>query len=733
MLSFSMNSFLRQPFQLFRSEGRLLLPALALLMVSATSCGDSQPAPEPAKSMSSATTTGPDSASNRAASAAGDADAASDSNEAPSDSGVVLEITRSTPLLPKTGTYDQDSIDRGLLPSGTGIWFSLSEDRQKRSVDRHIKGFELIAQSYASNFRDSRRSVVLRVVASENWKSPLLKVPTGGKLAFSYMPYLPGMGGFLFGLDWKVSFEVVGTGGRVSSAEIWTKRHLLRPPTGGDWRDTEIDLAELAGREGHFVFEAVPTPESPAVMPFDLVAAFANPTVRVATDKRPNIVVISIDTLRKDAISPYGADPQKTPNLQSLADKGVVFDQFWSTSPWTLPAYASLFTAEYPSTHGAGADRSKEHEAGQAQGTLGVATGIPSLVSEFQDLGYRTQSFYSNGHLNLNSGIERGFDGYTWYGMTGDTAAQGFHEWTGTTGDQPFFAFVQMTDPHWPYVVPRRFAKDLDMPDTRDNESLDGTPVTMFADGVPEEDREDMVKIYGFLVEYMDKHVGKVLKSLEKRDLLEDTLIIFHTDHGEELWDHGEWWHGHTHHAELENVSLMFTWPGKLEAGTRIGEPVRAIDVLPTALDLMGLPRSDRETEGRSFAHLLRGEDGPELPPILHEAELYGNGKDFALTMYPWRLLVQPVERWTNREARKEDPKADKGKIYVMLFNIEEDPKELNDVAAEFPERVAKMRQRAEGLKAVALERREGVSEPASMGADADASRNMSALGYTGD
>ncbi len=644
--------------------------------------------------------------------------------------GEALVITRATPLLSKVRSYNEDHIRSGRLPTGEGIWFTFANPRETRSVDRHIKGFELISQSYGQKFRDSRRSVVLIASEGQNWKSPLVRVPEKGSLSFSYMPYVVGMGGYTMSLDFRVLFEVEGAGGRSTSVEIWKSRHSLRPPTGGTWRDASVELSELAGREGRFVFDAVPVEGTYRVLPEDLAAAFANPTIKPEKDERPNLLVISIDTLRKDAISPYGADPSRTPALQSIADSGVVFDQFWSSSPWTLPSYASFFTAEYPSTHGAGADRVSEVVPGTNQPTLGIASGIPSLVSHFRDLGYSTQSFFSNGHLNMESGIERGFDGYVWYGLTGAMATEDFHEWTGHVKDQPFFAFVQMTDPHWPYVVPWRFAKNLDMPHTADNKSLKGSPVKMFTTGIPEEDRADLTEIYGYLVAYMDKHVGALLRTLEKRGLTENTLIVFHTDHGEELWDHGEWWHGHTHHAELENVSLMFSWPGQLDAGARISTPVRAVDILPTAIDLMGLPPVKHETEGRSFGYLLRGEEGEPLPPILHEAQLYGPGGDFALTKWPWRLLVQKPAPWVQRTEREADPDGFEPAEVVLLFNIEDDPLELKDLAVENPEIVAAMRKKAESLRATALARKVGESRPAEMGTEADA--NLEALGYGG-
>ena len=361
-----------------------------------------------------------------------------------------------------------------------------------------------------------------------------------------------------------------------------------------------------------------------------------------------------------------------------------------------------------------------------------IATGIPSLVSHLADHGYQTQSFYSNGHLNLRSGIERGFDGYVWYGATGHMAADSFDDWVRNADGAPWFAFVQMVDPHWPYALPNRFSKTVEPPDTTKNESMGGKAIEMFVDGVPEEDRQDFSEIYDLLVTYTDMQVEQILETLDKRGLRDNTLVVFHVDHGEELWDHAEWWHGHSHFRELVHLPSIFSFPGELPEGTRMPESFRAIDVLPTAIDLLGLPPSEHRTEGISLAHFLRGEPGDTPPPAIQESQLYGPGGDFAITEDPWRLIVQPMARWVDRETWEVDRDSIRGTELVMLFNIDEDPEERNNVASEHPERVADMRRRAEAILARARERKSGESEFTEMDSDADADA-LEALGYAGD
>jgi hypothetical protein len=138
----------------------------------------------------------------------------------------------------------------------------------------------------------------------------------------------------------------------------------------------------------------------------------------------------------------------------------------------------------------------------------------------------------------------------------------------------------------------------------------------------------------------------------------------------------------------------------------------------------------EHQLAGESFARFVLAGGWEEPPPALQEAELYGPGGDFALTMWPWRLHVQPMDRWVDREAWDADPKALEGTERVMLFNLDEDPKEQHDVAAEYPDRVAGMRQRAETLIAEARERRSGSNDPGEMNVEADADFNLGVLGY---
>lgn len=621
-------------------------------------------------------------------------------------------------LLPDISRPIEGEFGPDLPAVQAGVWFTKRGVLEK--VDRLRRNGSLMRKEHSLIYRASRRSIVLRGDKKDPWRSGEVVIPEQAKLDFSTMVYLPNLGSRLIQLNWSIHFAPSGGGKRT---EIWSSSEFLKPPTGGGWRSSTVDLSSIAGQSGQFVFRSNGSEDSPSKVPMELLAAFGNPVVYVPNDTRPNVLIISIDTLRRDRISPYGGDPQLTPNLGALAASGITIERYWSAAPWTLPSYATLMTGEYPSTHGAG--RVQLEEGGSTRGVVGIADGIPSLVRNFDQAGYATQAFFSNGHLNMPSGVENGFDGYNWYGLTGRSATQQFHEWTATLNGRPFFAMVQMTDPHWPLVVPTRFQPIQEAPDPDSVPSLETDAMRLFHKGVPEEDRDHFTRLYEVLVEYMDARVGEVLSSLEKRGLRENTLIVFHSDHGEELWDHGNWWHGHTYHHELVQVPLIFSFPNVLPAGTRIDGDFRGPDVMPTLLDLVGLWPIERELEGVSLAHLLTGEDGNPPAPALHESQLYGPGGDLALTAWPWRLIYQPVG---DRQANDSYVNV---KSEVQLFNVEDDPLELVNLADKEPKQRDKMLAAARKFQEQAASRKLGKSTPTKMGADADA--GLSVLGYVED
>ena len=169
---------------------------------------------------------------------------------------------------------------------------------------------------------------------------------------------------------------------------------------------------------------------------------------------RPNVLVISVDTLRRDHLGCYGYERDTSPNIDALAARGVMFSNALSTSSWTLPSHASMLTGRYPSSHGLRDDG------------VELAPAVPTLAASFQRNGYHTLAVVSHVYVSSAFGLERGFDAFddtlTEGGTTNPLAervADRFLALLRASPARPFFGFVHFFDPHWPYTAPEPFAR----------------------------------------------------------------------------------------------------------------------------------------------------------------------------------------------------------------------------------------------------------------------------------
>ena len=294
-------------------------------------------------------------------------------------------------------------------------------------------------------------------------------------------------------------------------------------------------------------------------------------------DEPPNVLLISVDTLRADRIGEYGARVP-TPNIDRMARNGALFEWAVSHVPVTLPSHASLLTGSYPIWHGVrdnGAFRlEEEHE---------------TLSEIAKSAGYRTAAFVGSFALDSRFGLDQGFELYDdFYGDTSEISDFGISErraeavleptldWLLERPEQPFFAFVHLYDPHAPYAPPSPFST---------------------------EHRGDP---YVGEVAYVDAALGRFWDALRREGLLKNTLIIFTADHGEALGDHGETTHGMFAYESTLRVPLILTWDGVIPPATRVASRVRLIDVAPSVLELMGHAPIEAH-QGESLVPLLTG------------------------------------------------------------------------------------------------------------------------------
>lgn len=292
-----------------------------------------------------------------------------------------------------------------------------------------------------------------------------------------------------------------------------------------------------------------------------------------------NLVIVTLDTTRADRFGAYGARDVETPVVDGLAREGVLFEQAESVAPLTLPAHSSIFTGKFPPEHGV-----------RDNGGFFLGEDQLTLAEVLKARGYRTGGFIGAYVLDSKWGIAQGFDTYfDDFDLTGkrvvsiasiqrpgNEVVDKALPWIEQAKDQRFFAWVHLYDPHTPYHAPEPFAS-----------RYSGHP-------------------YNGEIAFVDSQVGRLVARLKDLGLYDRTVILVMGDHGESLGDHGETTHGFFIYNATTHVPFVIRAPFSLTAGRRVADPVRSVDVMPTVLDLLGVPFTKR-ISGVSLTPLMTG------------------------------------------------------------------------------------------------------------------------------
>lgn len=306
----------------------------------------------------------------------------------------------------------------------------------------------------------------------------------------------------------------------------------------------------------------------------------------------PPVVVITLDTTRRDALTPFGSRPDQTPNIARFARHASVYDNAWATAPWTLPSHASIFTGMYPS----------HHRAGVSDDAL--AESWLTLAELFRDAGYRTAGFIG-GHMTSSSfGMAQGFSMYRDPRAAeepGDVLTDAALELLEREGDLPLFLFINYFDPHAPYDAPAGFQDRFDVARLAARIPRDSAWAAFarnepgawgaIVDGrvpVPDGGLAYLRARYEAEVAFMDAQIGRLFSALDERGLYDPALIVLVADHGEFLGERGLYSHSYRLDPELTAVPLLIKWPGQVE-GERVGALVSHVDLYPTIAAAAGL------------------------------------------------------------------------------------------------------------------------------------------------
>jgi arylsulfatase A-like enzyme len=378
---------------------------------------------------------------------------------------------------------------------------------------------------------------------------------------------------------------------------------------------------------------------------------------------RYHLIVISIDALRADRLGAYGYDRDTSPHLDAFAARGALFENVVAESSWTLPSHVTMLSGLYPSSHGA------------VMTTLKPGSDVRLLAELLSQAGYRTSGLTDGGYVGSAYGFARGFDRFddadTPFRIT---LARARAEMERLAKDDRLFIFLHTYDVHCPYTPSQPYASRFRSPDATfiETEGRCGYPHYNRLALTPGQVRH-LSDQYDASIREADDALGPFLDWLETSAHLEDTIVVITSDHGEEFWEHGQiGGHALSLHREVLMVPLVIAGPG-IGSG-RVSTPTGLVDLVPTLLDLVGLP-VPAAVEGVSRASELWGVGSPGAEPDRSEAS---PGKrvseiDWQLSLRSvmtgdWHLIV---DRRTGRS---------------RLFAVPDDPREATDLAKEHEE-----------------------------------------------
>lgn len=415
--------------------------------------------------------------------------------------------------------------------------------------------------------------------------------------------------------------------------------------------------------------------------------------VRSATagPERPNLILVVIDTLRADALGVYGGGPQASPRIDALGREGVVFQHAYAQSSWTRPSIATILTGLYPSEHGAvrKLDPLPDH--------------VDTLAEFLQRRGYWTAAFVTNINVAPIFNFDQGFGEYHYlapsfyFGAT-DSATRlasykilrllreriwknrifyqhyyqdaavvtdAVRRWLAEKPPQPFFLLVHYMDPHDPYF----------------ETPYNGHGIARVANPSPPPAlAPEMRRLYAEDVAYLDQHFGELVEAWRKSGLLEKTWIVLTADHGEEFFEHGGWWHGTTLYEEQVRVPFVVRPPGGAATPTIRTDVALTVDLFPTVVQALGYTPP---TQLRGV-NLLAG-PAPADRVVFAEEELEGNQLAMIRQGREKLILANPGNPRRLPE--------------VVLFDLEEDPLEQNNLAPQQEQRVRELRAALEAFR----------------------------------
>ncbi len=392
-----------------------------------------------------------------------------------------------------------------------------------------------------------------------------------------------------------------------------------------------------------------------------VVSCAGVPDARVPA--RPDILLISIDTLRADHLSCYGHPRRTTPFIDRIAAEGVRFSRAYSTTSWTAPALASMLTSSYPTRHGVDQTARGDDPAWGV-----IPEDLPSLPELLRQHGYRTYGLTANFSLPAERGFGRGFDRYRCVGAVGvDKVREEAAGWLVELSDPaPWFFWLHLFDPHAPYEAREPWLTRVEPAPAVRHADLDHLPAERIPALVPGLDagRLDYLKtLYDSEIRAVDDYLHELFEAVPRA---REALVLIVADHGEEFLEHGGTLHGKTLFEEVVRIPFILRSPDRALAGSVSDRPVSLVDVLPTLVQAAGIP----VPAGVAGAALV-GPAGLQVPdgrPLVAELSR-GEATTRAWIDGNWKFIVRG------------------GQGGGLLYDLDSDPGEHRDLSPEQAQR----------------------------------------------
>lgn len=432
---------------------------------------------------------------------------------------------------------------------------------------------------------------------------------------------------------------------------------------------------------------------------------------------RPNVILILLDSLRADHLSCYGYNKLTSPNLDEFARGSALFKSAFSASPSTVGSVPSILTGLYPSSHGTGVDGN----------VLTFSSEIPALPQVLRENGYVTAGFNTNPYMVGKHGYGKGYNSYfdlfplkgrkrlldkfrDFFGIAknntyvcGKDVNKQVTKWLKGAARPPFFMWIHYMDIHVPYFPREPFFSQFSSDKSKDRiKSFKNQFIQISAklfrnpDSITTDERQLIIDCYDSEIRYFDHNFKSLLALLRKRRLLEDTIVIVTSDHGEEFWEHGKWGHFMRLYDINTHVPLLIKYPALTSKGASISKQVRSIDIFPTILDLLNI-KSRYSLPGISLLPYIKDENSAPEADVFSEG---GGVQGVSVNTYVDRLFSVRTNQWKfiKNITRNQNELYDLKNDLMELNNLADKP-DVQEIIKELDSKIKKILKLSEKSK----------------------------------